>query len=129
LKKQAMNIKPIKSQKDYRAALRQVESLMGATAGSAEGDKLDVLVTLIEAWERKHFPLDLPDPIDAVKFQMEQAGLSPRDLVPMIGQLNRVYEVLNRKRSLTLRMIWNLHEQLRIPLESLIKPPESSKAA
>ena len=124
-----MNIKPIKSQKDYRAALRQVESLMGATAGSAEGDKLDVLVTLIEAWERKHFPLDLPDPIDAVKFQMEQAGLSPRDLVPMIGQLNRVYEVLNRKRSLTLRMIWNLHEQLRIPLESLIKPPESSKAA
>jgi len=129
LKKQAMNIKPIKSQKDYRAALRQVESLMGATAGSAEGDKLDVLVTLIEAWERKHFPLDLPDPIDAVKFQMEQAGLSPRDLVPMIGQLNRVYEVLNRKRPLTLRMIWNLHEQLRIPLESLVKPPESSRAA
>ena len=124
-----MNIKPIKSQKDYRAALRQVESLMGAAAGSAEGDKLDVLVTLIEAWERKHFPLDLPDPIDAVKFQMEQAGLSPRDLVPMIGQLNRVYEVLNRKRPLTLRMIWNLHEQLRIPLESLIKPPESSRAA
>ena len=129
MKKQAMNIKPIKSQKDYRAALRQVESLMGATAGSAEGDKLDVLVTLIEAWERKHFPLDLPDPIDAVKFQMEQAGLLPRDLVPMIGQLNRVYEVLNRKRPLTLRMIWNLHEQLRIPLESLIKPPESSRAA
>ena len=129
MKKQAMNIKPIKSQKDYRAALRQVESLMGAAAGSAEGDKLDVLVTLIEAWERKHFPLDLPDPIDAVKFQMEQAGLSPRDLVPMIGQLNRVYEVLNRKRPLTLRMIWNLHEQLRIPLESLIKPPESSRAA
>jgi HTH-type transcriptional regulator/antitoxin HigA len=129
LKKQAMNIKPIKSQKDYRAALRHVESLMGAAAGSAEGDKLDVLVTLIEAWERKHFPLDLPDPIDAVKFQMEQAGLSPRDLVPMIGQLNRVYEVLNRKRPLTLRMIWNLHEQLRIPLESLIKPPESSRAA
>ncbi len=124
-----MNIKPIKSQKDYRAALRHVESLMGAAAGSAEGDKLDVLVTLIEAWERKHFPLDLPDPIDAVKFQMEQAGLSPRDLVPMIGQLNRVYEVLNRKRPLTLRMIWNLHEQLRIPLESLIKPPESSRAA
>ena len=124
-----MNIKPIKSQKDYRAALRQVESLMGAAAGSAEGDKLDVLVTLIEAWERKHFPLDLPDPIDAVKFQMEQAGLSPRDLVPMIGQLNRVYEVLNRKRPLTLRMIWNLHEQLRIPLESLVKPPESSTAA
>jgi HTH-type transcriptional regulator/antitoxin HigA len=129
LKKQAMNIKPIKSQKDYRAALRHVESLMGAAAGSAEGDKLDVLVTLIEAWERKHFPLDLPDPIDAVKCQMEQAGLSPRDLVPMIGQLNRVYEVLNRKRPLTLRMIWNLHEQLRIPLESLIKPPESSRAA
>ena len=124
-----MDIKPIRSRKDHRAALRHIESLMGAEAASPAGEKLDVLVTLVEAWERKHFPMELPEPVDAIRFQMEQAGLSARDLVPMIGQLNRVYEVLNRKRPLTLRMIWNLHEQLRIPLESLIKPPESSRAA
>ena len=101
---------------------------MGAREGSAQGDRLDVLVTLVEAYERKHFPLDLPEPVDAIRFQMDQDGLTPRDLVPMIGQLNRVYEVLNRKRPLTLRMIWNLHEQLGIPLESLIKPPGSRVA-
>lgn len=83
-------------------------------------------MTLVEAWERKHFPMELPEPVDAIRFQMEQAGLSARDLVPMIGQLNRVYEVLNRRRPLTLRMIWNLHQQLGIPLESLIKPPRGS---
>lgn len=119
-----MNIRPIRSDVDYRAALREIEPLMGAKAGSPQGDRLDVLVTLVESWERKHFPLDLPDPVDAIRFQMEQQGLTPRDLVPMIGQLNRVYEVLNGKRGLTLRMIWNLHEQLGIPLESLIKPPK-----
>ena len=124
-----MNIKPIRSPKDYRAALREIESLMGAEAGSPAGEKLDVLVTLIEAWERKHFPMELPEPVDAIRFQMEHGGLSPRDLVPMIGQLNRVYEVLNRRRPLTLRMIWNLHQQLGIPLESLIKPPRDSHAA
>lgn len=122
-----MNIKPIRSQKDYRAALREIDSLMGAEAGSPAGEKLDVLVTLVEAWERKHFPMELPEPVDAIRFQMEQGGLSARDLVPMIGQLNRVYEVLNRRRPLTLRMIWNLHQQLGIPLESLIKPPRSSQ--
>lgn len=124
-----MNIKPIRSQKDYRAALREIDSLMGAEAGSPAGEKLDVLVTLVEAWERKHFPMELPEPVDAIRFQMEQGGLSARDLVPMIGQLNRVYEVLNRRRPLTLRMIWNLHQQLGIPLESLIKPPRSSPRA
>ncbi len=123
-----MNIKPIRSQKDYRAALREVDALMGAEAGSPAGEKLDVLVTLVEAWERKHFPMELPEPIDAIRFQMEHGGLSARDLVPMIGKLNRVYEVLNRRRPLTLRMIWNLHQQLGIPLESLIKPPRNSRA-
>lgn len=124
-----MDIRPIRSQRDYRAALREIESLMGAATGSPDGERLDVLVTLVEAWERKHFPMDLPEPVDAIRFQMEQAGLAARDLVPMIGQLNRVYEVLNRKRPLTLRMIWNLHEQLGMPLESLIKPPRDSRAA
>ena len=124
-----MEIKPIRSRKDYRAALREIDSLMGAEAESPAGEKLDVLATLVEAWERKHFPMELPEPVDAIRFQMEQAGLSARDLVPMIGQLNRVYEVLNRRRRLTLRMIWNLHQQLGIPLESLIKPPRDSHAA
>lgn len=124
-----MDIKPIRSRKDYRAALRHIESLMGAEAESPAGEKLDVLVTLVEAWERKHFPMELPDPVDALRFQMEQDGLSARDLMPMIGQLNRVYEVLNRKRPLTLRMIWNLHAQLGMPLESLIKPPHDARAA
>lgn len=121
-----MNIKPIRCQKDYRAALREIESLMDAETGSPAGEKLDVLVTLVEAWERKNFPMELPEPVDAIRFQMEHGGLSARDLVPMIGKLNRVYEVLNRRRPLTLRMIWNLHHQLGIPLESLIKPPPRS---
>lgn len=124
-----MDINPIRNRKDHRTALREIDSLMGAEAGSPAGEKLDVLVTLVEAWERKHFPMELPEPVDAIRFQMEQAGLSARDLVPMIGQLNRVYEVLNRRRRLTLRMIWNLHQQLGIPLESLIKPPRDSHVA
>lgn len=124
-----MHIRPIRTDADYRHALKEIEGLMDARPGTPRGDRLDVLVTLVEAWERAHFPLDLPDPIEAIRFQMEQSGLTPRDLVPMIGQLNRVYEVLNRKRPLTLRMIWNLHQQLGIPLESLIKAPKDTKAA
>ena len=118
-----MNIKPIKTDTDYRAALIEVETLMMAEPNTPEGEKLDILVTLIEAFERKHFPLDLPDPIEAIKFEMEQKGLSVKDLEPMIGKSNRVYEVLNRKRSLTLKMIWKLHQELGIPAESLIKQP------
>jgi HTH-type transcriptional regulator/antitoxin HigA len=100
-----MDIKPIKTDADYRAALKEVETLMMAESNTPEGEKLDVLVTLIEAYERKHFPLDLPDPVEAIKFEMEQKGLTVKDLEPMIGKSNRVYEVLNRKRSLTLKMI------------------------
>lgn len=116
-----MNIKSIKTDADYRVVLKEVESLMTAEPNTPEGEKLDVLVTLIEAYERKHFPLDLPDPIEAIKFEMEQKGLTVKDLEPVIGKSNRVYEVLNRKRSLTLRMIQKLHLELGIPAESLIK--------
>jgi len=123
-----MEIKPIKTKTDYRHALKEVETLMAARAGTPEGERLDVLVTLVEAFERKHYPLELPDPIEAIKFRMEQSGLTPKDLVPMIGQINRVYEVLNRKRPLTLQMIRRLHSELGIPAESLIKAPEHRAA-
>jgi HTH-type transcriptional regulator/antitoxin HigA len=88
-----------------------------------------VLVTLVEAYEARHFPMELPDPIEAIKFRMEQTGLTPKDLQPMIGKLNRVYEILNRTRPLTLKMIWRLHRDLNIPAESLIRPSEISQAA
>ena len=117
-----MEIKPIKTNEDYQAALKEVENLMMAEPDTPEGEKLDVMVTLIEAYEAKHFPMDLPDPIEAIKFEMERKGLSVKDLEPMIGKSNRVYEVLNRKRSLTLNMIRKLHKGLGIPAESLIKP-------
>jgi HTH-type transcriptional regulator/antitoxin HigA len=116
-----MNIKPIRTRADHRAALKEIESLMMARTGTPEGARLDVLSTLVQAYEAKHFPMDLPDPVDAIRFRMEQSGLSPKDLVPMIGQINRVYEVLNRKRPLTLQMIRRLHRDLGIPAESLIK--------
>lgn len=118
-----MEIRPIRTKADYRAALKEIRSLMQAEAGTPEGERLDVLATLVEAYERKHFPMDLPDPVEAIKFRMEQSGLSPKDLTPMIGQLNRVYEVLNRKRPLTLKMVWRLHRELGIPAESLIRQP------
>lgn len=124
-----MNIKPIKTKTDYRAALKEIDSLMSAKPNTPQGERLDVLVTLVEAYERKHYPLDLPDPVEAIKFRMEQMDLTPKDLVPMIGRLNRVYEVLNHKRPLTLKMIWRLHNQLGIPAESLIKQPGNSHAA
>ena len=124
-----MEIKPIKTKSVYRAALKEIDTLMTARPNTAEGDRLDVLVTLVEAYERKHFPMDLPDPVEAIKFYMEQKALNPKDLVPMIGGLNRVYEILNRKRPLTLRMIWRLHTALGIPAESLIRPTEEPVAA
>ncbi len=120
-----MDIKPIKTDADYRAALKETETLMTAKPDSPEGEKLDVLVTLIEAYEAKHYPLDLPDPIEAIKFEMDRSGLTVKDLEPMIGKSNRVYEILNRKRSLTLKMIWKLHDGLGIPAESLIKQPST----
>lgn len=117
-----MKIKPIKTDADYRAALKDIEGLMSARPDTPSGEKLDVLVTLVEAYEAKHYPLDLPDPVEAIKFEMEQRGLTVKDLEPMIGKRNRVYEVLNYKRSLTLKMIWKLHREWGIPAESLIRP-------
>jgi len=116
----AMDIAPIKTQRDYRRALKDIEGLMSARRGTPDGDRLDVLVTLVEAYEAKHYPLDPPDPVEAIKYHLDQKGLSPRDLEPFIGGRNRVYEVLSRKRRLTLPMIQRLHEGLGIPAESLI---------
>lgn len=123
-----MDVRPIKTKSDYRRALKEIEGLMNAKPGTPKGDRLDVLVTLVEAWEAKHYPVDLPDPIEAIKYHMEQKGLEPRDLVRYIGSRNRVYEVLNRKRPLTLRMVWQLYKGLGIPAESLIKVPEQQAA-
>lgn len=116
-----MNIKPIRNKRDYEAALRSIETLMTAKRGTPEGDRLDVLTTLVEAYEAKHFALDLPDPVEAIRFVMEQRNLTAKDLVPYIGRANRVYEILNHKRPLTMEMAWKLHKGLGIPAESLIK--------
>jgi HTH-type transcriptional regulator/antitoxin HigA len=118
-----MDIRPIRTKADYRRTLKEIGNLMDATPHTQKGERLDVLVALVEAYERKHYTLDLPDPVEAIKFRMGQMGLSPKDLEPMIGQRNRVYEVLNRKRSLTMKMAWRLHRDLGIPAESLIRPP------
>ena len=124
-----MEIKPIKTKADYRGALKEIEALMAAERDSPEGERLDVLVTLVEAYENKHYRFDLPDPVEAIKFRMEQKRMTPKDLVPMIGRINRVYEVLNRRRPLTLAMIQRLHSELGIPAESLIKQPDRRRAA
>ena len=123
-----MEISPIKNRRDYRRTLKEIEGLMRAKRNTSEGDRLDILVTLVEAWEAKHYPMDLPDPVAAIKYHMDQGGLSPKDLVPFIGNRSRVYEVLNRKRPLTLRMISKLHKGLGIPAESLIKIDEHRAA-
>ena len=124
-----MEIRPVKTKSAYRAALKEIESLMRARANTPKGARLDILVTLVQAYEREHFPMDLPHPIAAIRFVMEQRGLTVKDLEPMLGRPNRVYEVLNRKRPLTLKMIWQLHKELGIPAESLIRPPEETEAA
>ena len=124
-----MNIKPIKTMRDHRAALREVETLMTAKAGTAAGDRLDVLVTLVEAYERRHFVMQAPDPVSAIRLAMDRQGLKPVDLVPMIGRLNRVHEILTGRRGLTLAMIRRLHDGLGIPAESLIRPSRRRTAA
>ncbi len=124
-----MEIRPIRTEADYKTALKIVSRLVeiDPDPNTPEGEKLDVLTTLIQAYEVKNFPIDLPDPIEAIKFRMDQAGLSAKDLEPMIGRRNRVYEILNRKRSLTLPMIWKLHTELGIPAANLIQPPTVPK--
>ena len=115
-----MNIKPIRSDEDLRDAFRRLEAIFQAQEGTLEADEMEVLVTLIEAYENKHYPIGPADPVDAIKFRMEQQGLTPRDLEPYIGPSGRVSEVLNRKRPLSLRMVKRLHDGLRIPYESLM---------
>ena len=122
-------IRPIRTEADYEAALGEMERLWGATSGTAEGDRLDVLATLVDAYESQHYPMDPPDPIEAITFRMEQQGLTRRDLEALIGTRTRVAEVLNRRRGLSIRMIRRLHEKLGIPAEILIRPTGSTRAA
>jgi len=117
-----MVIKPIKNAVDHDRALRRVEDLWDSPKGSPRGDELDVLVTLIEAYERQGYPIDLPDPIEAIKFRLEQEGKELGSLVGVIGQRTRVYEVMRGDRPLSLRMIRSLHEKLGVPAEVLIQP-------
>ena len=115
-----MQIKPIRNDKDHGSALVEIERLWGAKRGSPDGDKLDVLITLAEAYERERFPIDTPDPIEAIRFHLEQQGKDLRSLIGVIGQRTRVYEVMRRDRPLSLAMIRRLHEKLEIPAEVLI---------
>lgn len=119
-----MNIHPIRNAKDYKAALRELSAHFDhqPEPGSEEGDRFDILVTLVEAWEAKRFPIEAPNPIEAIRFRMEQGGLKVKDLVPSIGNPNRVYEVLNGKRDLSITMVRNLRRNLGIPADSLIGP-------
>jgi HTH-type transcriptional regulator/antitoxin HigA len=123
------DIKPIRSEADYEKALRKVERLWGAPSGTPEGDRLDVLATLIDVYENEHYPIDPPDPIEAIKFRMEQQGLSRKDLEGIIGTRTRVAEILNRRRGLSITMIRRLHEKLGIPAEILIRPSRAHRAA
>lgn len=118
-------IRPIRTDADYRAALALVAPYFDnePEPDSDAGAHFEAMVTLIEAYEAKHYPMSPPDPIEAIRFRMEQQGLKPKDLEPMIGQRNRVYEVLNGKRKLTMAMVWRLHTGLGIPVESLIRQP------
>lgn len=121
-------LKPIRSEKDYEKSLAEVERLWGAKSGTSEGDRLDVLATLIDAYEARHFPMDPPDPIEAIKFRMEQQGLTRKDLEPIIGTRTRVAEVLNRKRGLSISMIRRLHDRLGISAEVLIRPSRGDRS-
>jgi HTH-type transcriptional regulator/antitoxin HigA len=117
-----MQLKPIKTAADHENALREIELLWGAEEGTADGDRLDVLTTLVEAYEENHFPMDMPDPIEAIKFRLEQRGEDNKALVGIIGNRTRVYEVLRRDRALSLAMIRRLNQRFRIPAEVLIRP-------
>jgi len=117
-----MEIKPIKNEVDYETTLKEIELLFDAAPDTPEGDRLEVLTTLVEAYEERHYSIPMPDPIEAILYHMESRGLTRRDLEPYIGSRARVSEVLNRKRQLTMEMIRNLHKGLGIPAEVLIQP-------
>jgi HTH-type transcriptional regulator/antitoxin HigA len=116
-----MHIFPIKTDSDYRRALAEIEGLMAAVPDTQEGDRLDVLVTLVEAYEARHYPMELPDPIEAIRFRMEQVGLRPKDMVSMFGASNRFHEVMKGSRPLTLPMIRRINAKMGIPAEVLIQ--------
>ena len=120
-------VKPIRSEADYEGALAEVERLWGARSGTPEGDRLDVLATLIDAYESAHHPIDPPDPIEAIKFRMEQQGLTRKDLEGVLGTRTRVAEVLNRRRGLSINMIRRLHDTLGISAEVLIRPSRANR--
>ncbi len=122
-------LKPIRSKADYKNAMAELRRLWGAKNGTSDGDRLDVLATLIDAYEAEHDPMDPPDPVEAIKFRMEQRGLTRKDLEPIIGTRTRVAEILNRKRNLSIGMIRRLHEELGISAEVLIQPSRSKRAA
>ncbi len=123
------NLKPIKTEGDYEAALEEVERLWGAPSGTPKGDRLDILATLIDAYENDHYPIDPPDPIEAITFRMEQQGLTRRDLEGVLGSRTRVAEVLTRRRGLSINMIRRLHEKFGISAEVLIRPTKLRRAA
>jgi HTH-type transcriptional regulator / antitoxin HigA len=123
------DLRPIRTEADYEEALAEVERLWGAKTGTAEGDRLDVLATLIDVYETKHYPIDPPDPVEAIRFRMEQQGLTRKDLEEIIGPRNRVADILNRKRGLSIEMIRQLHQRLGISAEVLIRPSRFSNAA
>ena len=114
-----MDIKPIKTEQDYNMTLSKIEGLMAAKPNTPQMDELEVLTTLVEVYEDQHYAINAPDPIEAIKFRMEQEGLKQKDLVSIVGSKSRVSEILNKKRKLTIEMIRNLHKQLHIPIESL----------
>ena len=124
-----IEIKPIRTEADYEAALAEIEQIFEAVPGTPEGDRLEILTALVEAYEEKQYPIPLPDPIEAILYYLESRGLSRRDLEPYLGSRARVSEVLNRKRPLSLEMIRRLHSGLRIPAEVLIQPYEYKQAA
>lgn len=115
-----MEIRPIKTEQDYNSALKRIEELWGAKKDTPKGDELDLLVTLVESYEMKHYPVAPPDPIDAIKFRMEQMGMTNDDMVKYLGSQSRVSEILNRKRKLTLKMVKSLYKGLKIPAEILL---------
>ena len=121
-------VKPIRSRADHEAALAEVERQWGAKAGTPEGDRLDVLATLIDAYEAEHVPIDPPDPVEAIRFRMDQQGLTRKELEGIIGTRTRIAEVINRKRGLSIAMIRRLHERLGISAEVLIRPSRSDAA-
>jgi len=124
-----MDVTPIKTEADFRTALAEIERLWDAEPETPEGDRLDILMTLVEAYERRHHPMPPADPIAAIEFMMEQRGMTRADLEPMIGSSGRVSEVLNRRRALSLAMIRRLSEELRIPPEILIQPYDLQRVA